>query len=158
MIHVYTDGGCTGNPGPGGGAYIILRNEEGGVKNSVLLDEKSGAEKATTNNRMELKAVIAALEALPQFMTETEKVTVYTDSQYVQKGMSCWMEEWKKRGWKTSGKEPVKNQDLWQRLDSLAAGFSIHWVWVKGHASNKYNERCDKMTQEAIAEGEMTGV
>ena len=156
LIHIYTDGGCSGNPGPGGWAYVIIRaenslNEGGGTGNSALLAENWGAEKSTTNNRMELRAVIAALEVLPQLRADAEKVTVYTDSQYVQKGMTAWIKDWKKRGWKTSGKDPVKNQDLWQRLDGLAAGFSLSWAWVKGHAGNEYNEHCDNLTQKAIA-------
>ena len=155
-FHIYTDGGCSGNPGPGGWAYVIIG--EGGVGlrtegsgESVIIAENWGAEKSTTNNRMELTAVIAALEYLPLIKPPAEKVTIYTDSQYVQKGMSFWVKDWKRKGWKTSGKSPVKNQDLWQRLDSLAAEFSINWVWVKGHAGNQYNERCDAMTQKAIA-------
>ena len=151
---VYTDGGCSGNPGPGGWAYVIIKNEGApgkGDGKSVILAEKWGAEKSTTNNRMELMAVIAALEYLPFIRQSAEKVTFFTDSQYVQKGMTIWIKEWKKKGWKTSGKDPVKNQDLWQRLDSLAAGFSVNWVWVKGHAGNQYNERCDILTQKAIA-------
>jgi len=156
LIHIYTDGGCSGNPGPGGWAYTIIRTEApqngvGGVKDA-LLDEKWGAEKSTTNNRMELRAVIAALEALPALMQGIEKVAVYTDSQYVQKGMSSWIKDWEKRGWKTSGKEPVKNLELWQRLQNLAGGVAdISWVWVKGHSGNKFNEHCDILTQKAIA-------
>ena len=149
MIHIYTDGGCSGNPGPGGWAYIIKNAEGGGGE--ILLDEKWGAEKSTTNNRMELQAVIAALEALPALKRGIEKVTVYTDSQYVQKGMSSWIKDWERRGWKTSSKEPVKNLDLWQRLQNLAAGVAVTWVWVKGHAGNKFNEHCDALTQKAIA-------
>ena len=156
MIHIYTDGGCSGNPGPGGWGYVIMRNEEGGRRNgeegnSVLLEEKCGGEKLTTNNRMELQAVIAALEALPQLKAGAEKITIFTDSQYVQKGITCWIDDWKKRGWKTSDKKPVKNQDLWQRLEALAAAFSINWTWVKGHSGNEYNEHCDALTQKAIA-------
>ena len=146
LILVYTDGGCSGNPGPGGWAYVIIRN--GGQQGDILAAENWGAEKATTNNRMELQAVIAALEALSA--GGDEKVFVHTDSQYVQKGITIWIKDWKKKGWKTSGKKPVKNQDLWQRLEALAAGFELNWVWVKGHAGNKYNERCDELTKKAI--------
>jgi ribonuclease HI len=150
LIHIYTDGGCSGNPGPGGWAYIII-----GEREPVLLAENWGAEKSTTNNRMELLAVISALEALPGVCPEISagagQIAIYTDSQYVQKGMSVWIKDWKRKGWKTSAKEPVKNQDLWQRLDGLAAGFSINWIWVKGHAGEKNNERCDVMTRKAIA-------
>ena len=142
-----------------------------GEEESCLLAEKWGAEESTTNNRMELQAVIAALEALfptphsllpnpredlPPINAKPEMLTVYTDSQYIQKGMTLWIKNWKSKGWKTSDKKPVKNQDLWQRLDALVSalvtgGFSINWVWVKGHAGNMYNERCDKLTQKAIA-------
>lgn len=170
MIHVYTDGGCSGNPGPGGWAYVIIADtaSSGSGVNAaapVPVAENWGAEKSTTNNRMELLAVISALEALPGLCADffphgtraagenaagKEEITVYTDSQYVQKGMTLWIKDWKNRDWKTSGKDPVKNQDLWRRLDTLAAGFSVHWMWVKGHAGNKYNERCDALTQKAI--------
>ena len=100
---------------------------------------------------MELSAAIAALEYLPQIQPPVTKLTVFTDSQYVQKGMSVWIKDWKKKGWKTSGKDPVKNQDLWQRLEALSEGFRVNWVWVKGHAGNEYNERCDQLTKKAIA-------
>ena len=154
MIEVYTDGGCSGNPGPGGWAYVLINNaNEVGDTNEVGDDaplENWGAEKSTTNNRMELQAVITALEALSQPGTGPE-ITIYTDSQYVQKGITVWIKDWKNRGWMTSGKKPVKNQDLWQRLDTLAGGLPITWVWVKGHAGNKYNERCDNLTKKAVA-------
>jgi len=142
-MEIYTDGGCSGNPGPGGWAYVIIRD-------GVLVSEKCGAEKLTTNNRMELQAVIAALETLSPEEEKGEKIAVYTDSQYVQKGISIWLPEWKKKEWKTSGKKPVKNKELWQRLEALAGLFSVSWVWVKGHAGNKYNERCDELTRIAI--------
>ena len=148
MIEIYTDGGCSGNPGPGGWAYLIIRNGEGA---QAILDENWGAENQTTNNRMELMAVISALEALKNAKNDAKSVTLYTDSQYVQKGMSQWIKDWKSRGWKKSDKGEVKNQELWQRLDALASEFSVNWVWVKGHAGNKYNERCDALTQKAIA-------
>jgi len=156
MISVYTDGGCSGNPGPGGWAYVI-------VSDSIVPLENWGAEQFTTNNRMELQAVIAALEALckadltkasnfdPQSLGDSEGITVYTDSQYVQKGITIWIKDWKSRGWKTSGKQAVKNQDLWQRLDALSCGLPITWVWIKGHAGEKYNERCDILVKKAIA-------
>jgi ribonuclease HI len=143
LTEIYTDGGCSGNPGPGGWAYVIIRDD-------VLFAEKWGAEKLTTNNRMELQAVIAALEALSPEEAKREKIVVYTDSQYVQKGITLWLPEWKKRGWKTSDKKPVKNKDLWQRLEALAGLFPVSWVWVKGHSGNKYNERCDELTGIAI--------
>ena len=157
MIQIYTDGGCSGNPGPGGWAYVIIKKEKGKIKNeedsekSVLIAENWGGERSTTNNRMELMAVIAVLEYLPHIKPPVEEITLYTDSQYVQKGMTVWVKDWKSRGWKTSAKKPVKNQDLWLRLDTLASGFSIDWVWVKGHAGNKFNEQCDALTQKAIA-------
>jgi len=143
-IIVFTDGGCSGNPGPGGWAYVIVA--DGTIK------EKWGAERATTNNRMELSAVIAALETViaePSFAGRP--VTVYTDSQYVQKGISLWIASWKRNGWRTASKDPVKNKELWQALDTLASRLTVAWRWVKGHAGNEYNERCDAMTQEAIA-------
>jgi ribonuclease HI len=144
-MEIYTDGGCSGNPGPGGWAYVI-------IKNGVHFAEKCGAEKLTTNNRMELQAVIAALEFLTSEESEKkeEKIVVYTDSQYVQKGITLWLAEWKKKGWKTSDKKPVKNQDLWRRLEALAEHFPLSWIWVRGHAGNEYNERCDELTRIAI--------
>jgi ribonuclease HI len=149
-IAIYTDGGCHGNPGPGGWAYVIVGNRK-------ILAEKWGADVYTTNNRMELAAVTNALEAMPELLGALSKrsheISVYTDSQYVQKGISEWILLWKKNGWRTSEKKPVKNQDLWQKLDALAASVSslpIKWEWVKGHAGNAYNEICDEMTQDAI--------
>ncbi|GHV54090.1 ribonuclease H [Spirochaetia bacterium] len=144
-LSVYTDGGCSGNPGPGGWAYVIAG------EGAVIIAEKWGAEKNTTNNRMELGAVIAALEALSLFSPVPEQVTVYTDSQYVQKGITQWIHSWKRNNWRTSGKDPVKNRDLWQRLDELSQALPLAWQWVKGHAGNPLNERCDQMTQDAIA-------
>jgi ribonuclease HI len=127
----------------------VITTEKAGRPAIIL--EKCGAEKATTNNRMEMRAVIAALEGLKGLKTPPGRVTVYTDSQYVQKGMSEWIHSWKNNGWQTSSKEPVKNQDLWQRLDQLAAPFQIVWKWVRGHAGDVFNEHCDRLTQEAIA-------
>jgi ribonuclease HI len=167
-LKIYTDGGCSGNPGPGGWAYVITHASEsiagydsgevngdraqttppGPVK---IIAEKWGAEKDTTNNRMELGAVIAALEALPSLALSPGKIAIYTDSQYVQKGITQWIRAWKQNNWLTSGKQPVKNKDLWQRLDKLSGSFPLAWVWVKGHAGDELNERCDRMTQEAIA-------
>ena len=141
---VFTDGGCSGNPGPGGWAYVIV--SDGAIR------EKWGAENATTNNRMELSAVIAALETiLADPALASRPLTVYTDSQYVQKGITAWVASWKRNGWRTAAKEPVKNKELWQTLDGLASRVSVTWRWVKGHAGNEYNERCDALTQEAIA-------
>ena len=147
MIHIYTDGGCSGNPGPGGWAYIMVLETFQGNK---VLTEQWGAEKETTNNRMELKAVIASLEALKAMNDVPRKLAVYTDSQYVQKGITEWIRNWKRNSWRTSDKTPVKNQDLWLGLDAAAEGFAIDWVWVKGHAGNEYNERCDSLTKKAI--------
>ena len=145
LIHIYTDGGCSGNPGPGGWAFLIMRNEE------EILVEQWGAEQDTTNNRMELMAVISSLEALKNMEDVPRQAALYTDSQYVQKGISEWIKNWKRNSWRTSDKKPVKNQDLWLRLDELAAELTINWVWVKGHAGNIHNERCDLLTQKAIA-------
>jgi ribonuclease HI len=116
-----------------------------------IIAEKSGSEPNTTNNRMELLAVISALEEVRKTGAAAAGIGVYTDSQYVQKGMSAWIKDWKARGWKTAGKTPVKNTDLWQRLDALASGMSVTWHWVKGHAGNVYNERCDSLVRKAIA-------
>jgi len=113
--------------------------------------QKYGAQKDTTNNRMELTAVLEALRALKTMNDAPRKATVITDSQYVQKGITEWIHTWKSNSWRTSDKKPVKNQDLWMELDALAGEFSLNWEWVRGHAGNHYNELCDKMTQEAIA-------
>ena len=145
-MRIFADGGCSGNPGPGGWAYLIVEPDSSGT----IIKEAWGAEKHTTNNRMELQAVISALEVVST-LGPAGVLEIFTDSQYVQKGMSQWIKDWKARSWKTAGKDPVKNQDLWQRLDTLASSFSISWHWVKGHAGNVYNERCDRLTQKAIS-------
>ena len=138
IINIYTDGACSGNPGPGGwGAYI---------DNAGLVTELSGREEDTTNNRMELKAVI---EALNSFTSKTN-LNLYTDSKYVMDGSSKWIENWKKNGWKTAQKKAVKNQDLWIELDKLLHFHQIHWVWVKGHDGNLGNERADYLATSAI--------
>ena len=138
IINIYTDGACSGNPGPGGwGAYI---------DNAGLITELSGREEDTTNNRMELKAVI---EALNSFTSKTN-LNLYTDSKYVMDGSSKWIENWKKNGWKTAQKKAVKNQDLWIELDKLVHVHQIHWVWVKGHDGNLGNERADYLATSAI--------
>ena len=165
-LKIFTDGGCSGNPGPGGWAYVIVADRGDGTAAAVLA-EKWGAERDTTNNRMELKAVIAALEAVsgldgsPGFPALSGpgipsgavpvRVTVVTDSQYVQKGITQWVHNWKKNDWQTSDRKPVKNRDLWERLDRLASGLVPRWVWVRGHTGNELNERCDRMTRKAIA-------
>ena len=138
IINIYTDGACSGNPGPGGwGAYI---------DNAGVVTELSGREEDTTNNRMELKAVI---EALNSFTNKTN-LNLYTDSKYVMDGSSKWIENWKKNGWKTAQKKAVKNQDLWIELDKLVHFHQIHWVWVKGHDGNLGNERADYLATSAI--------
>jgi len=138
VIDIYTDGACRGNPGPGGWAALLTM--EGHEK------ELAGAEPATTNNRMELTAVIRALEALKRPV----QARVYTDSEYVRRGITEWIVSWKKRGWRTADKKPVKNQDLWQRLDELAAAHRIEWHWVPGHAGVPGNERVDALANRAI--------
>ena len=148
-LKIYTDGGCSGNPGPGGWAYVFVQQTFQGCQ--IIARNKGGA-KETTNNRMELTAVIEALHALRSMGDVSRKAVVYTDSQYVQKGITEWIHTWKRNSWRTSDKKPVKNQDLWMTLDSLAGELSLHWEWVKGHAGNEYNELCDAMTQEAIME------
>ena len=148
MTHVYTDGGCSGNPGPGGWAFVVVLKT---FQGDTVVAEEWGGEPETTNNRMELLAVISALKTLKTKTELPRQLTVYTDSQYVQKGISEWILTWKRNSWRTSDKKPVKNQDLWRELDALAAEFPISWEWVKGHAGNKFNERCDELTRKAIA-------
>jgi ribonuclease HI len=138
VVEIYTDGACSGNPGPGGwGAVLRYKGKE---------KELYGGEAATTNNRMELKAVIRALEALKR----PSRVRLYTDSLYVQKGISQWIHSWKRRGWKTADKKPVKNEDLWRELDALAARHQVEWHWVKGHAGHPENERADALANKGI--------
>jgi ribonuclease HI len=138
MIEIYTDGACRGNPGPGGWAALLISGEHE--------REISGAETLTTNNRMELTAVIRALEALKRPV----QGKLYTDSQYVRQGVLEWMPQWKARGWKTAAKQPVKNQDLWQTLDELVKRHELEWHWVKGHSGNLGNERVDELANRAI--------
>lgn len=145
-ITVYTDGACHGNPGPGGWGAVLRFGEH----------EKQlfGGEPGTTNNRMELTAAIMALEAI----TASHRVQLWTDSQYLRNGITSWIEGWKRNGWKTSAKAPVKNADLWQRLDVAAARFDIDWRWVKGHAGHEGNELADQLaTRGAIEFGGSTG-
>lgn len=140
QVEVHTDGACLGNPGPGGwGALLRFRGRE---------RELAGGEAQTTNNRMELLAAIMALEAL----TEPCDVDLYTDSKYVQQGIAEWLPNWVRRGWRTAAGEPVKNQDLWQRLDAAAKRHQVRWHWVKGHAGHPDNERVDAL---ARAEAEL---
>jgi ribonuclease HI len=138
VVDIYTDGACRGNPGPGGWAALL---SAGGREKEI-----SGAQLQTTNNRMELQAVIAALQAL----TRPTPVRLYTDSQYVRRGILEWLPQWKARGWKTADKKPVKNQDLWELLESAAARHRIEWHWVPGHAGVAGNERCDALANAAI--------
>ena len=146
-LSIYTDGGCSGNPGPGGWAYVIVTETPEGAE---ILAQHSGGEKETTNNRMELTAVIQALKAIKKMDNIQAKTVIYTDSQYVQKGITEWIHKWKRNAWRTSDKKPVKNQDLWMELDTLSAEISLHWEWVRGHSGITYNEQCDRMTQKAI--------
>jgi ribonuclease HI len=138
VVDIYTDGACRGNPGPGGWAAVL--SYDGHEK------EISGAEAHTTNNRMELTAVIRALEALKRSV----QARIYTDSQYVRLGITEWIPGWKRRGWLTKDRKPVKNQDLWQRLDELATAHKIEWHWVPGHAGVPGNERVDRLANRAI--------
>ena len=140
VVDIFTDGACSGNPGPGGWG-VILR-WDGHEK------ELHGGERATTNNRMELMAAIVALESLKR----TVKVRLHTDSQYVKKGITEWIHDWKRRGWRTADKKPVKNMDLWQRLDAALAQHEIQWIWVRGHSGHAENERADALARRGIAE------
>ncbi len=137
-VEIYSDGACRGNPGPGGWAATLQYGEH--------LRELSGAEAQTTNNRMELTAVISALEALKRPMS----VLVYTDSEYVRRGITEWLRAWKARDWRTADKKPVKNRDLWERLDAAAARHEVEWRWVKGHSGVPGNERVDALANAAI--------
>ncbi len=139
---IYADGGCSGNPGPGGWAAIILA----AGKETVL----SGGERHTTNNRMELTAVIRALEEAGRRLPAGSSLEVFTDSQYVKKGISEWIKKWMANGWKNSAKDPVKNRDLWEELHGLSGSFRIDWHWIKGHADYEHNNRCDEIAQEEI--------
>jgi ribonuclease HI len=137
-VDIFTDGACSGNPGPGGWGAILRYN---GVEK-----ELSGGAPETTNNRMEMMAAIAALEALKR----PARVRLYTDSTYLKDGITKWIHAWKARGWKTASKKPVKNQDLWQRLEAAIAPHQVTWFWVKGHAGHPENERADELARTAI--------
>jgi ribonuclease HI len=137
-VDIYTDGACRGNPGPGGWAAVL---SSGGREKEI-----SGAQIQTTNNRMELQAVIEALQALKRPVD----VRLYTDSQYVRRGILEWLAQWKARGWKTADKKPVKNQDLWELLEAAAARHRIEWHWIRGHTGIPGNERCDALANAAI--------
>ena len=138
MVELYTDGACKGNPGPGGWG-VLVRAPEGER-------ELFGGERSTTNNRMEMTAVIEGLAAIDR----GRQVRVFTDSQYVQKGISEWIHAWKRRGWTTADRKPVKNVDLWQKLDALAREHRVEWHWVKGHAGHPGNERADALANKGI--------
>jgi ribonuclease HI len=137
-VDIWTDGACSGNPGPGGWGAVLRYGE--------TEKELSGAEAATTNNRMELMAAIEALNALKR----SSKVRLHTDSKYVMDGVTKWIHGWKKNGWKTADKKPVKNEDLWKRLDEANARHEVTWKWVKGHADDVMNNRADELARNAI--------
>ncbi|MBL6427379.1 MULTISPECIES: ribonuclease HI [Maritimibacter] len=140
----HTDGACSGNPGPGGWG-VLMQAKDGGtvVKERTL----SGGEPATTNNRMELMAAIMALETLER----ASKITIVTDSAYVKNGVTGWIHGWKRNGWRTANKKPVKNVELWQRLDEAAKRHDVDWRWIKGHAGHEENERADELAREGMA-------
>jgi ribonuclease HI len=142
-LFAYTDGACSGNPGPGGwGALLIARDGAAVLKEREL----NGGEPLTTNNRMELLAAISALEALERPTT----ITVVTDSAYVKNGIAGWIEGWKRNGWRTADKKPVKNEDLWRRLDEARARHKVRWEWIKGHAGHPENERADELARAGM--------
>lgn len=140
-INVFTDGGCSGNPGPGGWAYVL-------ISNGNVISTSSGGEAQTTNNKMELMAVINAISSCN--LIGAKKIIINTDSQYVKNGITTWIFNWKNNGWKTASKDPVKNKELWQQLDELASSSDITWNWVKGHAGIEYNELCDSMVKKEM--------
>ena len=144
LFELYTDGACRGNPGPGGWGVLLEAKRDGAV---VKTRELSGGEAETTNNRMELMAAIMALEVLER----ASAITVVTDSAYVKNGVTGWIHGWKKNGWKTSSKKPVKNVELWQRLDEARSGHDVTWTWIKGHAGHEENERADELAREGMA-------
>ena len=136
---IYTDGACSGNPGPGGWAVIILVNNE--IKEMFF-----GSDKNTTNNQMEL---LAPIKAIQKFKKKSE-ISIFTDSTYVRDGITIWIKQWEKNGWKTASKKPVKNKELWKKLKNLSSKHSMKWIWVKGHAQDKYNNLVDELAQGAI--------
>ncbi|MBO4700249.1 MAG: ribonuclease HI [Alphaproteobacteria bacterium] len=137
MLKIWTDGSCLGNPGPGGWAFVATDGKN--------IAHRSGGEANTTNNRMELMAVIRAITAAHRH----SEIEIHTDSQYVKNGMQTWIKNWRKNNWRTADKKPVKNQDLWQKLDELAGAIKIHWVWVRGHNGEEFNEMCDTLARTA---------
>lgn len=140
-IDIFTDGGCSGNPGPGGWAYVALLQGK-------MISYSSGGEESTTNNKMELTAVIRAIEACE--LMGAQSVSISTDSQYVKNGITTWIFNWKKNGWKTSSKDPVKNKELWEQLDELNSRCNVTWNWVKGHAGIQFNEMCDSLVRKEM--------
>ena len=143
-LFAYTDGACSGNPGPGGWGVLMIAREGGAV---VKEREMQGGEQLTTNNRMELMAAISALEAL----TKAVDITIVTDSAYVKNGVTEWIHGWKRNGWRTAGKDPVKNVELWQRLDAAQPRHKVTWKWIKGHAGHAENERADALARAGMA-------
>jgi ribonuclease HI len=143
-LFAYTDGACSGNPGPGGWGVVLIAREDDTV---LKTRELSGGEPLTTNNRMELMAAIAALEALDR----PAALTLVTDSVYLRDGITSWIHGWKRNGWKTAAKKPVKNEDLWRRLDAAAAPHAVRWDWIKGHAGHPENERADELARAGMA-------
>jgi ribonuclease HI len=143
-LYAYTDGACSGNPGPGGWGVLLLAREAGAVVKERTLQ---GGEAMTTNNRMELLAAISALEALAR----PSEIIIVTDSAYVKNGVTEWIHGWKRNGWRTAGRDPVKNADLWQRLDAAQARHKVDWRWIKGHAGHQENERADALARAGMA-------
>ena len=141
LIEIFTDGACSGNPGPGGWGVVIKRG--------AAVEEMSGGDPSTTNNRMELIATIHGLKATQG----AETVFLYTDSQYVKNGITDWIKGWKRNGWRTAARKPVKNQDLWTALDAACEGRRVEWRWVKGHAGHPENERADALARAATPRG-----
>jgi len=141
VVEIYTDGACSGNPGPGGWGAVLSYD---GRERELYGGEAAG----TTNNRMELMAAIQALESL----TRPSTVRLHTDSSYVRNGITSWLNSWKRNGWRTASKQPVKNEDLWRQLDAAAARHDVHWLWVKGHAGNPGNERADALANRGMTE------
>ncbi len=146
VVEIYTDGACSGNPGPGGWGAVLTYD---GHEREMYGGEATG----TTNNRMELMAAIQALESL----TRPSVVRLHTDSVYVRSGITSWLTSWKRNGWRTASKQPVKNEDLWRRLDAAAARHEVHWLWVKGHAGNPGNERADALANRGMTEARARG-
>lgn len=140
----HTDGACSGNPGPGGWGVLLEAKRDGAV---LKTRELKGGEAQTTNNRMELLAAIMALETLER----PSSITIVTDSAYVKNGVTSWIHGWKRNGWKTASKKPVKNVDLWERLDAAQSRHDVHWKWIKGHAGHDENERADELAREGMA-------